>query len=69
MNRLNSLIFYFNIQLIYDKNQFDNKWKQKLIEWYLLEIRSNGLDCHDEKKRKILLSWSYYVGEYTTKYM
>lgn len=45
-----------------------DKWKIRLIEWYLLEIRSNGLNIYDTNKRKILGSWSRFIDEYSAKF-
>lgn len=60
------------LQAIYDKekNSSDmDKWKIRLIEWYLLEIRTNGYNIQDLQKRKILGSWGRFIDEYSAKLM
>jgi len=63
------------LQTIYD-NQYDetgqNKldlWQRKLVEWYLLEIRANGLNTQEADKKKLLSSWGSFIDKYRTEYM
>lgn len=46
-----------------------DRWQMRLIELYLLEVRSLGLDKDDLKTRDLIASWNRFVQEYRSKYL
>uniref|UniRef100_A0AC34PXD0 Peptidase M3A/M3B catalytic domain-containing protein n=1 Tax=Panagrolaimus sp. JU765 TaxID=591449 RepID=A0AC34PXD0_9BILA len=70
MEKLGNPVFQKALKELYDSNDADvDQWKQRLIEWYLLEVRASGMDKTDDKERKVLGSWSRFIDEYRGKYL
>lgn len=69
MEKLFDPEFQKALQAIYDNGQDLDKWKLRLVEFFLLEIKALGLDRHDEKSKRIISAWSKMTDDYRTKYL